>query len=353
MQADILVLGHDFAGLEGVGDVKRLLAIGRRRLQAAAQVVLRSAGRERDAVQWADVDTSVALDAERTIEHRLDVAVQAALRLSVGKLAIESQLYLHLHVVEGDGLVSLRYAVALVVGDVVVVAPLVDAHLLADEADVGRRPSAYVVATAEFVDGDRGIVPMRHSPDYVLGAEGGIAAEEHLRQSGLHGQRIDPWHAPAVELQANVALDPWEGVLLPDRDEHIVAGHMNAWLAGRHQAAPAVFVNALDHPLEEHAGKQTGRVREGLGRKEVVDGDAFMHGVLLLPRLGLHFCQAPPHAHLDLFAAKAPRGAAAVHGRIAAPEHDDPSANLVDGAEGPVGEPINTAVDFCPGLSAA
>ena len=55
--------------------------------------------------------------------------------LQIGKLAVETQLDLHLHVLEGDGLVAQWHAVAPVIGDVVVVAPLVDAHLLADEAD--------------------------------------------------------------------------------------------------------------------------------------------------------------------------------------------------------------------------
>src|SRR5262249_25004101 len=160
----------------------------------------------------------------------------------------------------------------------------VDAHLLAHKGDIGWRPAAYVVTAAELVDGDRRLVPMRHGPDDVLGAEGGIAAEEYLRQRGLHSLRIDLWHAPAVELQANVPLDPWKGVLLPDCDEHIIARHVNAWLASRHQAVPTVFINARRHPLEEHAGKPAGHVGEGLGREEIVDGNALVHRILLLPR---------------------------------------------------------------------
>ena len=41
MQADVLVLDHDAAGLERVGDVEVLGEVQRRGLQAAAQLVLR------------------------------------------------------------------------------------------------------------------------------------------------------------------------------------------------------------------------------------------------------------------------------------------------------------------------
>jgi hypothetical protein len=85
-------------------------------------------------------------------------------RLQIGELAVEAELDLHLHVLEGDRLVAQRHAIALVVGDVVVVAPLVDAHLLADEADVGRWPARAGLAAAELVDGDRGVVPVAPRP---------------------------------------------------------------------------------------------------------------------------------------------------------------------------------------------
>ena len=65
VQADVLVLGHDPAGLSGVGDVEVLRQVHRRRLQAVAQVILLAVGGEGDAVHRADVDAGVALDAER------------------------------------------------------------------------------------------------------------------------------------------------------------------------------------------------------------------------------------------------------------------------------------------------
>ena len=44
-----------------------------------------------------------------------------------------------------------------------------------------------------------------------------------LRVGRLHGHVVDHRHVPLVELDADVALDPGEGVLLADRDQHVVA----------------------------------------------------------------------------------------------------------------------------------
>ena len=85
MQADVLVLGHDAASLEAVGDVDVLGGVGGGRLEALAQLILRPVGCESDAIHRADVDAGVAFDAERGRENGLDVAIQAALGLLEGE----------------------------------------------------------------------------------------------------------------------------------------------------------------------------------------------------------------------------------------------------------------------------
>ena len=77
---------------------------------------------------------------------------------------------------------------------------------------------------------------MRHRPDDVLRAERRVAAEEHLRVGRRHGLRVDLGHVPLVELDADVALDPRERVLLADRDQHVVARHVLVGLARRDRA---------------------------------------------------------------------------------------------------------------------
>ncbi len=128
--------------------------------------------------------------------------------------------------------------------------------------------------------------------------------------------------APAVELDAGVALDPGECVLLADRDQHLVALDELFRLAGRHQfAAALVVVDRLDL-LEGHAGQLAVVVHERLGHHEIEDRDAFVDRVLLLPRRGLHLVEARAHDDLDVLAAEPTRRAAAVHRGVAAAQHD-------------------------------
>ena len=72
------------------------------------------------------------------------------------------------------------------------------------------------------MDGDRGLVPVLDGPDDVLGTERRVAAEEHARARRLEGLRVDLRHVPLVELDAEIALDPREGVFLADREDDVV-----------------------------------------------------------------------------------------------------------------------------------
>src|SRR5215468_10938375 len=118
VEADVLVLDHHAAGLEGVGDIEVLGQVRRRRLQPCAQVLLLAVGRERDAVHRPDVHARVALDAELRGEYRLDIAIEAALRLLERGLRVEAELDLDFDVLEGLVDVAPRHLEALVEGDV-------------------------------------------------------------------------------------------------------------------------------------------------------------------------------------------------------------------------------------------
>ena len=170
------------------------------------------------------------------------------MRLRIGQRPVEAELDFHLDVLERDRLFLQRHDATARERDVVVVAPLVDAHLLAGEADARRRPLVHGLAAEKLVDGDRGLVPVGHGPDDVLGAEGRIASEEDVRQGGLEGLQVDDRHAPAIEVEAEVALDPGEGVLLADGDQDVVAGDELVRLAGRQELAPALLDRARLRP---------------------------------------------------------------------------------------------------------
>ncbi len=70
-----------------------------------------------------------------------------------------------------------------------------------------------------------------------------------------------------------------------------------------------------------------------------------MHGVLLFPGGRLHLLEAGAHDDFDVLAAEPARGAAAIHRGIAAAEHDDALADLVDVAERDAGQPVDADMD--------
>ena len=353
MQADVLVLHHDAPGLEPFGDIEVLVVMRRGRLQPLPQILFLAILCEGDAIHRADVDAGVAFDAGGRREHGLHVAVQAALRLAERELDVIAELDLGADVLQRDHLVAMRHLVALVAGDVVVVAPLVDAHLLRRDMHFGKRPLGDVFARDHLVDRQRGIMAVRHRPDDVLRAERGVAAEEHFRIGRDEGLRIDLRHVPLVELDAAVALDPGEGVLLADRDQHVVAGDGLVGFARGHQVAAALGVVFGLHLLEGDADELAADMLECHRHHEIEDRNVLVKGVFLFPGARLHFLEAGTHDHLDVFAAEPARGAAAIHRGVAAAEHDDAPADLLDMAERDRRQPFDADVDIGGGFLAA
>ena len=286
-------------------------------------------------------------------EHRLDVAVQAALGFAERELDVIAEFDLGADILQRDHLVAMRHLVALVAGDVVVIAPFVDAHLLRRDMHFGKRTLGDVLAGEQLVDRQRGVVAVRHRPDDVLRAERGVAAEEHLRIGRAQGLGIDLGHVPLVEFDAAVALDPGEGVLLADRDQHVVAGDGLVGFARGHQVAAALGVVLGLHLLEGDAGELAVVVGEGDRHHEIEDRNVLVDGVFLLPGRRLHLLEAGAHDHLDVLAAEAARGAAAIHRGVAAAEHDHALADLLDMAERHRGQPVDADVDIGGGFLAA
>ena len=353
MQADILVLRHDAAGLERRRHIDVLREVHRRRHEPGPQLRFVAVLRERDAVHRADVDARVAFDAKLVVEDRLHVAIEAPLCFRVGGLQVEAELDFDANVRERDHLVLERHLVPLVRRDRVVVAPLVNAHLLRGKIDMRRRALRHVLAGTILVDRDRGVVAMRHGPDDVLRTESGVAAEKHARTRRRHGHLVDDRHAPGVELEADVALDPRERVFLADRHQDVVAREVNLRLARRHELPPALLVALRRDLLERHARQFSAFMRDGFRDKEVVNGNAFVRRVFLFPRRGLHLVEPRANDHLHLFAAEALGAAAAVHRGVAAAQHDDPLADLRRVAEGHAREPVDADVDVRRGFLAA
>src|SRR5690606_5227577 len=203
------------------------------------------------------------------------------------------------------------------------------------------------------IDGDGRLVALGHGGDDVGGAEGRVATEEHLGIGGLEGVLVELGHAPLVEHDADIPLDPGEGVFLADGHQHGVTGVEGEILAGGHQAAAAlVVVHGLDL-LETHAHQLAVLDDKLLGDVVVDDGDVLVDGVFLLPGGGLHLLEGAAHQHLDFLAAETTGGAATVHGGVAAAEDDDLLADHLGVLEGDAGQPVDADVDLGVRLLAA
>src|SRR5260221_10274353 len=86
--------------------------------------------------------------------------------------------------------------------------------------------------------------------------------------------------------------------------------------------------------------------------QEIEDRDALVGRILFLPWRGLHLLEAAAHDDGDLFATESARRAAAIHRRVAATEHDDAAADLVDMAERNARQPVDADMDMGGGLLA-
>ena len=101
VHADVLVLHHHAARvLERFADIERLRDVLRWRLEPRSQIGLLAVWRHGQAIDRADIDASVALDAELGVEHRLHIAIETALHLGGGLLGGEAELDLDVDVLE-------------------------------------------------------------------------------------------------------------------------------------------------------------------------------------------------------------------------------------------------------------
>ena len=82
METEVLVLDHDALALDRLGHENGLIEVVRRRHERPAQFGFGRVRHEGDAVDRADVDAGVALDAGGRREDGLDVAVEAAARFA-------------------------------------------------------------------------------------------------------------------------------------------------------------------------------------------------------------------------------------------------------------------------------
>ena len=146
MQAEVLVLGHDAAGLDRLGDVDRLGKIGRRRVERGAQRLSlgASATKEMQSVGQMSTQASHSMHARRG-EHRLMSQLRqrcASANATAGRSRAPPRRRCSSARSALSACGTLKRSIE---RDRVVVAPFVNAHLLADQIGHRRRPLGEVL----------------------------------------------------------------------------------------------------------------------------------------------------------------------------------------------------------------
>ena len=343
MEADVLVLHHDALRLrQRRRGVELLGQVQRRRRQAGAELGLLAVLGNRQAVGRADVDTGVALDAQVGREMRLHVAVEAAFDFTGRLLGREAQLHLDVQRLEAGLEVGVHHLLALDGIVVVAVLPVVHPELGAGEGHPHRRAIVNREALHVLVNRDGGLVSVFDGPDDVLGPPGRVPAEEDAGACRHERFLVDDGHVPLVELEARVALDPGEGVLLADGQDDVIAGEDDG-VDDLTLLLSAFLVPS--QPLELHTGQAAALDDEPLRGMVLDDVDLLFLGILELPRRGLEVLARAARHDLHVLAAQALRRAAAVHGRVADTDNEDLFADPVDVAEVDVCQPFDADVD--------
>jgi hypothetical protein len=189
-------------------------------------------------------------------------------------------------------------------------------------------------------------MPVLNSPDDVLRTPRGVPAEKHAGQGALEGGSVNHRHVPLTELDADVPLDPGERGLLPDREDHIVAGDADR-LQHAAPLPPILFVPL--HPVELHADQSAILHQEAAWGVILHDLHLFFLGILQLPRGGLEVDARPPGHHLHVHPAHPLGGAAAVHRRVPDPDDQDPRPDRFQVAEVNRFQPVDADVNV-PGV---
>ena len=85
-----------------------------------------------------------------------------------------------------------------------------------------------------------------------FGPEGRIAAEENAFARTHHRRLVDDRAIPLIELDADVALDPRECIVLADCQDDVVAGN-RPFTDHRAAIDAAILIDVVFHKLERHA----------------------------------------------------------------------------------------------------
>ncbi len=195
---------------------------------------------------------------------------------------------------------------------------------------------------------------MRGSPNDVLRSKGCIATEENLGVCGLEGHTINDWHVPAiVEFQANITLNPGEGILLANSTENVVARVERIRLPGWNKLTTALLIILRFNLLKGHSDELAIFDDKAFRGFEVDERNVFSHRVILFPRRRFHFVEARADDNFNVLATKPTSCAAAVHCGVTTAKHDYTLTYLIDVTKRYGRQEIDTDLEISFGFLAA
>src|SRR5437868_3666304 len=140
---------------EPFGNIEGLIQVDSRGGQPRPEVRFLAIARNRETLDRADIDTGVAFDAAGRHKASLDIAIQAALDLARGLFGGETKLHLNVELAEALDQIDVLHLLTLSGIVVVVIAPLAQPHLLADQVHALRRAVRDGNTLTMIVDRDR------------------------------------------------------------------------------------------------------------------------------------------------------------------------------------------------------
>ncbi len=127
----------------------------------------------------------------------------------------------------------MRYFLAQIDSHQIVITPLVHPHFLTHEIDARGGALVDGFTGQEQVDRYCGLMPMSDRSNNILWTKSGISTEEHFRVCRLEGAFVNSGHVPFTKLDTQVALNPWERIVLAYRNQDFI-GLEKDFVAGGH-----------------------------------------------------------------------------------------------------------------------
>ena len=100
-------------------------------------------------------------------------------------------------------------------------------HLCRDQIHAVGWPVCHWNPLAVIMDRDCRLMAMLNCPNNILRTPCSVTTDKHTFTCRHKGGSVYYWHIPLAKLNTDIALDPWECVVLANRQNDIICGQKN------------------------------------------------------------------------------------------------------------------------------